>query len=274
VRFTDHVIVPMLASATIALGMSSMRTWLKARLETFILLPDYGKAIAQQWMNILFGETVVGVVFLIWWVIANPKNPPLILIFVVAMFVAGYYVWRADHIRLMPKFEVRTWCIFHTPSLDPETREVHGINMWVQLQPRCLTQASIEECQPHLRRVQKWMPSANTWADTKLDQPVLLRWANNVSDGPPSPMTLHPGLERRFNIFSINSERKAISPDIFPIFIFMEDVFVPQKDELPGFRFDIKVIARDCPDVDLYLFLQTTDDPLKPEIKLRQHGEI
>jgi predicted membrane metal-binding protein len=86
--------------------MRRIRTWLRARLETFALLPEYGKATAKQWMNILFGETVLGVIFLIWWALANPKNPPLILIFVAAVIIAGYFVWRADHIRLIS--EVRS----------------------------------------------------------------------------------------------------------------------------------------------------------------------
>jgi hypothetical protein len=100
--------------------MRPILSWLKTRLGTFSLLPEYGKATAKQWMNILFGETVVGAIFLVWWALANPKNPPLIAAFVVAVIVAGYFVWRADHVRLEKKIEV-TQARKHT--WDREGRE-------------------------------------------------------------------------------------------------------------------------------------------------------
>ncbi len=83
--------------------MRPLFSWLKARFQTFQSLPDYLRAIIKQWMTILFGETVVAAAFLIWWALANPKNPPLIAIFVVAMFVAGYFAWLADHARLQQR---------------------------------------------------------------------------------------------------------------------------------------------------------------------------
>jgi len=81
---------------TITRSLRTLRSWLRTRFQTFDLLPEYLGAIIEEWMNILFGETIVGAGFLIWWALTNPKNPPLIAVFVVAMFVAGYYVWRAD----------------------------------------------------------------------------------------------------------------------------------------------------------------------------------
>jgi len=84
---------------------------LRTLLETLALLPDYFRAIAKQWMNILFGEGLVAVVFLIWWALGNP---PLVLIFVSAMFVAGYYAWREERIAALQQrksrnVEVRDW---------------------------------------------------------------------------------------------------------------------------------------------------------------------
>jgi len=72
----------------------------KALLDTLALLPDYFRAIAKQWTNILFGEGLVAVVFLVWWALGSP---PLVLIFVSAMFVAGYYAWREEHIAAHQK---------------------------------------------------------------------------------------------------------------------------------------------------------------------------
>jgi hypothetical protein len=85
--------------------------FLKTSFETLALLPDYFRAIVRQWMNILFGEGLIAVVFLIWWALGNP---PLIAIFVSAMFVAGYYAWREEYLAAFQKqksrnVEVRDW---------------------------------------------------------------------------------------------------------------------------------------------------------------------
>jgi hypothetical protein len=79
---------------------------LRQQFQKLGLLPDYFRTLAKEWLNILFGETLLAVLFLLWWALANPSNPRLILVFVVAMFVAGYYAWRADHSRLQQKIEV------------------------------------------------------------------------------------------------------------------------------------------------------------------------
>lgn len=79
---------------------------LKRQFEKLLLVPEYFRALAKEWVSILFGETLVGVAFLLWWALASPPNSQLVLVFVVAMFVAGYYAWRAAHIRLEPQLSV------------------------------------------------------------------------------------------------------------------------------------------------------------------------
>jgi hypothetical protein len=66
-------------------------------------MPDYFRALAKEWLNILFGETLVGVGFLIWWALGAPTNHALVVVFVTAMFVAGYYAWRSERVRLEKK---------------------------------------------------------------------------------------------------------------------------------------------------------------------------
>lgn len=73
-------------------------------------MPDYFRAIAKEWLNILFGETLVGIAFLIWWALGAPRDHALVTVFVIAMFVAGYYAWRAHHVRLEPKIEISRIC--------------------------------------------------------------------------------------------------------------------------------------------------------------------
>jgi len=76
------------------------------QLGKLLLMPDYFRALAKEWFNILFGETLVGIGFLIWWALGAPTNHALVVVFVLAMFVAGYYAWRADHLRLETKIEI------------------------------------------------------------------------------------------------------------------------------------------------------------------------
>jgi len=86
--------------------MRGLRRWLREQLEKLLLMPDYFRSCAKQWMNILFGETLVGVAFLLWWALANPPNSSLIAVFVAALFFAGYYAWRAENLRLRPRISV------------------------------------------------------------------------------------------------------------------------------------------------------------------------
>lgn len=102
--------------------MAKVSRWLKTRLDTFLLVPDYLRAIIKEWINVLFGESVVAVIFLLWWALANPRNPPLIAVFVVAMFVAGYFAWRADHVRLHRKIEIVQISSREWPVQRGETR--------------------------------------------------------------------------------------------------------------------------------------------------------
>jgi hypothetical protein len=152
--------------------MRKLYKWLKTRLGTFILLPEYGKATAKQWMNILFGETAVGTIFLIWWALTNPKNPPLILIFVVAVIIAGYFVWRADHVRLIPNIKV-------VRALLQDTPVVHkGIAVdyrtFIQRKLECTSESPVYECAGYLQRVHYLSPDG--WQPTALNESLRLRW--------------------------------------------------------------------------------------------------
>jgi len=90
--------------------MRQFRTWLIAQLEKLLFVPDYFRAMAKEWLNILFGETLVGIAFLLWWALGAPTNHALVVVFVAALFVAGYYAWHADHLRLETKIEIPRVC--------------------------------------------------------------------------------------------------------------------------------------------------------------------
>ncbi len=80
--------------------------WLKRRFSTFDLLPEYFTAAASQMQNILWGALLPFLAWGIWFVVSTPPTWINVTALGLALFMAGYYVWRADHVRLQQKIEV------------------------------------------------------------------------------------------------------------------------------------------------------------------------
>jgi hypothetical protein len=70
--------------------MKRLTSLIRSQFGKLQFLHIYVAAISREWMYILFGETLLGVIFLVWWALATP---PLVLIFVSAAILAGYYAW-------------------------------------------------------------------------------------------------------------------------------------------------------------------------------------
>ena len=80
----------------------------------------------------------------------------------VALFLAGYYVWRADHIRLIPQFEIVDVCLVEAvPTLRPENRSGDSKEI-VQLVLKCVSDAPVEGCEGLLQAIYRW---ENGWWD-------------------------------------------------------------------------------------------------------------
>ena len=194
------------------------------------------------------------------------KTPPPLanwLAIVGALFLAGFYLWRADHIRLMPKFEAHEVRIQDSPTADKGGNPT-GSSTLVQLLPKCLTDAEIENCQGHLRRILRWSYFNNRWEETEMNETVLLHWSHE--DEAPVPITLHPGIERRLNVFYVRSGENVITPKVSPMPLRAADMF--RSLEPSAFLFDIKITAKDCPDVDVLLRVEKTHDPARPVVEI------
>lgn len=246
--------------------MRKFRAWLSTRFTTFLSLPDYFRAIAKQWINVLFGETLVGVVFLLWWALSNPKNPPLILVFVAAMFMAGYYAWLANHSRLVPKFEVRAHRLLETPVVSTQTGHVMGSRVICQLLPKCLTAANVEECVGFLTQVSRW-DEKNGWEVIE-DEPHALEW----SLGNEEPITLYAGAEARLNVYHVdNVIPYAIRPNIIPYPSRLDPGFTNTfgaEGSICAYRLRVQLMSRDCSPVDVQLKVQSGPDVLRPWVTL------
>jgi hypothetical protein len=70
------------------------------------LVPDYFVALYEQWHAILWGASVPAVIFFLWWTLGLPPFAAIAVWFVIALFFAGYFVWRADHVRLQQKISI------------------------------------------------------------------------------------------------------------------------------------------------------------------------
>jgi hypothetical protein len=245
--------------------MRKIRSWFGERFATFFSVPDYFSAIAKQWMNILFGETLVGVVFLLWWALSNPKNPPLILAFVAAMFVAGYYAWFADHSKLVPRFEVKQHCLLETPVVNA-TGQAMGSMVICQLLPKCLTAANVEECVGFITQVSQWDQS-NGWHAIE-NEPHALEW----SLGDERPTTLYAGAEPRLNIYQVtNIAPYAIRLYIRPYPVRLEPGFTNRFDigkPICAYRFRVLFRARYCEPVEVELMVQSGPYVLEPFVSL------
>jgi hypothetical protein len=177
--------------------MGGISHWLKTRFQTFDLLAEYFTAAMQGAVDVLWG---VALPFLAWMVYSLFKTPaPWInwLAILSALFLAGYYVWRADHVRLIPKLAVRDSRLLNTPiTLNGS---VYDQRTFVQLVPTCLTEAPVYECVAYLQNVQRL--GGNGWEDTTLDKNLILNWATEH----------HPQAEQPLNVFLSNIEPIKLS---------------------------------------------------------------
>jgi len=103
----------ILVSLVLILAIPAMRRWLVRRFRTFDFLGDYFSSFYKNFVDIAFGVAVVGVIwavpFLLWAVVTQFTSLPAWVnwtAIIAAVFITGYYLWRADHIRLETKIEI------------------------------------------------------------------------------------------------------------------------------------------------------------------------
>ena len=218
--------------------MRQFRTWLRKQLEKLLLMPNYFRALAKEWLNVLFGETLVGIGFLVWWALGAPTNHALIIVFVLAMFVAGYYAWRADHIRLIPRLEIKKLVLQENPVNDARgTRRIY-----VQVIPECLTDASVPKCTAHLVRVYRRYTEQDDWKLMDVE-PGILEWSFSGYE----PHDLHPDIAQRLNVCFRANTFEIIQPALQAPAMRWFEVF----DTTAIFRFDIRVTSPDCAPADV-----------------------
>jgi hypothetical protein len=238
---------------------------LRERFRTFDLLPQYFTAAAERFQDILWGAGLPAIVWLIWSMVGTPPRWVNWVVVLCVLFTSGYYVWRADHVRLLPKFDIRDWHIEETPTVDGAGKP-SGKSIYVQLLPKCLSGAEVEECQAYLLGVSA-LSKDSVWIPTAMNERVILGWSNVKDEEGFSNMTLHPGIEPRLNVFLVHSSNLQITPCANRWPLRAEKIFLAEAGT--AFRFDIKVVARQCRDVNLQLETTLTSNPFNPSIVLK-----
>lgn len=154
--------------------------------------------------------------------------------------VAGYYAWRADHVRLVPRLELGTLHTVRMPTNAPNLER-----LFVQVLVKCTTEFSLDDCRGQLLRVMKW--SNGEWAPTHVDESLDLLWSQ--VDKP--SITLESGVDRRLDVFFIINVGRHIV-------VYSDTATRLGLASAPSdiFRFDVRVAAKDCP--PRYLFLKVT----------------
>jgi hypothetical protein len=234
--------------------MLSVSNWLVRQFKALLLFPDYLREIAKQWMNILFGETLLGVAFIIWWALGNP---PLVLIFISGALLAAYYAWRASYARFIPGLRIEKFIVHQTPTDHANVKR-----SYIQILPECLSDAPIAECRGYLLRVWKRKNLASKWEGTPLNQPLELFWSYA---GTPV-VTLQPGIGQRLNVAWIDNVMPRLTPDVVNIPQSAYSVFSSPD----VFKFDIQVTGKDCAPV--YIELEVENGTKWDELLVKQLG--
>lgn len=220
---------------------------------------EYVHAVWNRAWEILWGAGVIGVAFTIYTLYYSP--PWALLGWVVAwvFLVAGYFAWRADHIRLIPKFSVTTLC----PPNEIATENPEVTALFIQIIPECLTDAPVHGCRARLLRVSKRSEDDGNWELTTMDAPLFLDWDYYGS----GELPLEPGVRQKLNICSWSSASQLIVPSVHPLPLQFKTIF----NERDTFKFDVRFTATDCEPVDVSVLVSLRNREWNnPQISLIQ----
>jgi hypothetical protein len=209
--------------------------WFKQHAETFDLFPAYIRAVYSRWHDYLWGAIPIAPIIL-WWMLVSPPMSLVGWTFVIALVVAGYYAWSAEHVRLMPQMILETFFLTRAPTTNPVEPRVY-----VQVLRACLTDSPVQSYLGYFLRVSRW--DGVTWQSV-LDEPLKLNWSHYGT----SYQVLKPGIDQGLNVCWIG-RTDGLVLETNPIPLRAQSVF----DVSDTFRFDIRVTVHDCPPVDMSL---------------------
>jgi hypothetical protein len=247
----------------------AMHRWLKERYRSLDLLGEYFLAVKHTGWDFLWGASVPAIVFCVWCFFEIPPWRVTSLCLMGLIFISGYYLWRADHVRLLPRFAA-------VDFVRNDARTVDGhYSSYFQVLPKCLTAASIEECVGFLTSIEMQDAKSGEWRIVE-DEVLPLEWSFGGDAAAHLPGTLYSGgAERRLNVFFINSVERRIRPCVYPVPVRVLEMF----DTLllintRAIKFNLLIKGKDCADVRLAMVLnRTPGDVMNPAVTLEPAGE-
>jgi len=245
-----------------------MREWLKRQRRELRLLPQYFSLVFTRWQALLWGASLLAVTWGLWFIVGAPPTWVNWAVVLFALFMAGFYVWREDHVRLLPQFDVEEFHRQRTPTSDLAGRPT-GESVYVQLLPKCLTEANVEECRGILTSIDRWNGLNTEW-ETIESEAMFLQWSHGDEKTGHLPITLYPEAENRLNILYIHSSDQKIRPCATPFPLRFQSLFDGTPWATFAYRFNIRLTAKDCAPVAVSLTVQTGNDPLNPSIELSE----
>jgi len=214
--------------------MSKIGKWFKRRFKELDLLEKYFPLLFTRWQAALWGGSVLAVAFGWHFITADWPYPVKVCACVTALFFAGYYLWRADHVRLLPQLSIGRVVVQETPTDATGERRA----VFVQIEPICMGDAPVEECRGHLLRVYRRYLGENEWTLTQMNERLDLEWSHKGY----APLTLYKSGGQNLNICSHGNGVTIIVPAVSPLPSRWREVF----DSTGSFRFDIEITAKDC----------------------------
>ncbi|HVN94267.1 MAG TPA: hypothetical protein VMT38_11250 [Terracidiphilus sp.] len=231
-------------------------------------IPEYFAAVKDHAWETLWGAGVIGILFGILTIYWAPSRSALGYVIALVVFIAGYYVWRPQYLKLTPKFEITSYTIQRTDTFDRVTGLKNGWSNYFQLLPKCLTDANVENCRGFLTSVEMHDGFKNCW-ETVESETMFLQWSHGDDSTEPAPITLYPRAERRLNVFYLPNDNPEIRMCVFPypvrFFTLFNQLALRKILEI---RLNIRLVAENCLPVDVIMMLTPTADPRRPKVDL------
>jgi hypothetical protein len=229
-------------------GMPKLTQWFKSRYRELDLLEQYFPLLSVRWQSVIWGGGVLAIGWGLRFIVGEWPTWVNWLAVVVALFFAGYYVWRDDHIRLLPKLVIGRWNTLKTRVSDGSE------STYVQVLVECGSEHSVDDCRGHIKHVSKWDDSDKSW-EPLIDQSLPLLWSN--IDQP--SRTLWSELAEPLNVFYINNFTGLIMLCSEKVPFWMTDALsgLTSEDIL---KFEILVTAKDCAPVTTVITIGITEN--------------
>jgi len=179
--------------------------WLRTQYRELDHLPLYFRLVFIRWQNILGGAALGIIVWSFWFYTGNPPTTLTWVFLTGLVFLSGYYVWRGNFVRFIPKLRITGTSFQDTPVV--RNGMVVGNRTFVQLLPECLTESPVYECKAYLQHVDK-PAGTDQWREIALDRNLVLSWGEGLE--------LHPRSEKPLNVFFVQHETGQLIPNFKP----------------------------------------------------------